>query len=194
MRILIADDEALTRMGLRAMLGDMGHEVVAAAADGVTALRLACELEPDLALLDIKMPGMEGLEVAAAIAKRCPLPVVMLTAYSERDLVERAAATDTVQAYLVKPVREADLAPTIELAASRFAEWQALRQEAASRQEALATRELVARAKQILIQDRALTEREAFLAIQHGARRRRRSMRDEAEEILSQRPNPRPGS
>jgi len=185
MRILIADDEALTRMGLRAMLSDMGHEVVAAAADGVTALRLACELGPDLAVLDIKMPGMEGLDVAAAISKHCPLPVVMLTAYSERDLVERAAATDTVQAYLVKPVREADLAPTIELATSRFAEWQALRREAASRQEALATRELVARAKQVLIQDRALTERQAFLEIQHRARRQRRSMREEAEEILS---------
>lgn len=192
MRILIADDEALTRMGLRTMLVDMGHEVVAAAADGVTALRLACKLRPDLAILDIKMPGMEGLDVAAAIAKQCPLPVVMLTAYSERDLVERAAATDTVQAYLVKPIREADLAPTLELATGRFAEWQALQQEAASRREALATRDLVARAKQRLMQERALTEREAFLEIQHRARRRRRSMRDEAQDILSSPPSPSP--
>jgi response regulator NasT len=189
MRILIADDEALTRMGLRAMLDDMGHSVVAAAADGVTALRLACELRPDLAVLDIKMPGMEGLDVAAAIANQCPLPVVMLTAYSERDLVERASATDTVQAYLVKPVRETDLGPTIELATSRFAEWQALRQEAASRQEALATRDLIARAKQVLIQDLALTEREAFLEIQHRARRQRRTMRQVAEEILGSQVN-----
>jgi AmiR/NasT family two-component response regulator len=189
MRILIADDEALTRMGLRAMLGDMGHEVVAAAADGITALHLACDLGPDLALLDIKMPGMEGLDVAAAIARQCPLPVVMLTAYSERDLVARAAATDTVQAYLVKPIREADLAPIIELATSRFAEWQALLEEAASRQDALATRDLVAQAKQLLMQNRALTEQEAFLEIQHRARRQRRSMRQEAEEILIGQPN-----
>jgi AmiR/NasT family two-component response regulator len=194
MRILIADDEALTRMGLRAMLGDMGHEVVAAAADGITALRLACELRPDLALLDIKMPGMEGLDVAAAIAKRCPLAVVMLTAYSERDLVARAAATDTVQAYLVKPIREADLTPTIELATSRFAEWQALLQDAASRQEALITRDLVARAKQALMQNRTLTEQEAFLEIQHGARRQRHSMREEAEEILVDQANALSGS
>lgn len=194
MRILIADDEALTRMGLRAMLADMGHEVVAAAADGTTALRLACELCPDLAVLDIKMPGMEGLEVAAAISRRCPLPVIMLTAYSERDLVERAAATDTVQAYLVKPVREADLAPSIELATSRFAEWQALQKEAASRQEALATRELVARAKQVLMRDRALSEREAFLEIQHRARQQRRSMHAVAEDVLSQPTDRRPGS
>jgi response regulator NasT len=193
MRILIADDEALTRMGLGAMLGDMGHEVVATASDGVTALHLACKMAPDLAVLDIKMPGMEGLEVAAAISKRCPLPVIMLTAYSERDLVERAAATDTVQAYLVKPVREADLAPTIELAAGRFAEWQALQNEAASHQEALVTRELVARAKQILMRDRTLTEREAFLEIQHRARQQRRSMRAVAEEVLSQPTSGRPG-
>ena len=133
MRILIADDEALTRMGLRAMLREMGHTVVGAAADGTTALKLACETQPDLAILDIKMPGMDGLAVAKAIAEACSLPVVMLTAYSERDLVQRAAETETVQAYLVKPIREEELAPAIELATARFAEWQALQQEAASR-------------------------------------------------------------
>jgi response regulator NasT len=118
----------------------------------------------------------------------------MLTAYSERDLVARAAATDSVQAYLVKPIREADLAPTIELATSRFTEWQALLQGAASRQEALTTRDLVARAKQVLMQNRALTEQEAFLEIQHGARRRRHSMREEAEEILVDQANALSGS
>ena len=121
MRILIADDEALTRMGLRAILRDIGHVVVGAAADGQAALQLACRKEPDLAILDIKMPGMDGLAAAEAIAQQCPLPVVMLTAYSERDLVQRAAATETVQAYLVKPVREADLAPTLDLAVARGA-------------------------------------------------------------------------
>jgi AmiR/NasT family two-component response regulator len=185
-RLLIADDEALTRMGLRTMLVEMGHTITGAAADGVTALRLACETRPDLAILDIKMPGMDGLDVAEAIAGECPLPVVMLTAYSERDLVERAAATETVQAYLVKPIRETDLAPTIELAAARFAEWQALRQEAADRQEALESRAVVARAKRLLLQRDGLTEREGFLKIQHRARRERRTMRQVAEEILQE--------
>lgn len=185
MRILIADDEALTRMGLRTMLRALGHTVVGAAADGLTALRLACETRPDLAVLDIKMPGMDGLAVAEAIGEQCPTPVVMLTAYSERELVQQAAATDTVQAYLVKPIREADLAPTIELAVAHFAEWQALRQEAASRQEALATREVVAQAKSVLMERDGLGEREAFLEIQHRARQERRPMRHVAEEILS---------
>ena len=184
MRILVADDEALTRMGLRAMLREMGHTVVGAVADGLTALRLACESRPDLIILDIKMPGMDGLAAARAIADRCPLPVVMLTAYSERSLVEQAASTETVQAYLVKPVREADLAPVVDLAVARFAEWQALRQEAADRQEALVARELVTRAKRILMQHSGFTEREAFLEIQHRARRQRQTMRKVAEEIL----------
>jgi AmiR/NasT family two-component response regulator len=185
MRVLIADDEALIRMGLRTMLREMGHTVVAAGADGVSALRLAVETHPDLAILDIRMPGMDGLETAEAIAQRCPLPVVILTAYSERDLVERAAAAATVQAYLVKPIRESDLAPVLELAAARFAEWQALRQEAESYQQALSARETVARAKEVLMAQEGLTEHEAFLEIQHGARRQRRTMREIAAEILS---------
>jgi AmiR/NasT family two-component response regulator len=182
-RVLIADDEALTRMGLRTMLQEMGHTIAGTAADGVTALRLACETRPDVAILDIKMPEMDGLEVAEAIAGQCPLPVVMLTAYSERDLVERAAATESVQAYLVKPIREADLAPIIELAAARFAEWQALLREAADRQGALDSRVLVNRAKRLLMQREGLTERAAFLEIQHRARRERRTMRQVAEAV-----------
>jgi AmiR/NasT family two-component response regulator len=184
LRILIADDEALTRMGLRIMLRDLGHTVVGAAADGTTALRLACEVRPDLALLDIKMPDPDGLAVAQAIAQDCPLPVVMLTAYSERDLIQRAAATETVQAYLVKPIREEELAPAIELAVARFDEWQALRQEAVDRQEALETRRLVAQAKDRLMQRDGLTEHQAFLEIQHRARHQRRTMRQVAREIL----------
>ncbi len=184
MRILIADDEALTRMGLRAMLRDIGHTVVGAAADGVAALRLACENRPDVALLDIKMPGMDGLAVAAAIAERCPLAVVMLSAYSERELVQRAAATATVQAYLVKPVREADLGPVLELAASRFAEWSALQAEAAGRQQALEDRQIVSQAKSLIMEREGLTEGEAFLDIQARARRTRRTMRQVALAIL----------
>ena len=184
MRILIADDEALTRMGLRTMLRDMGHTVVGAAADGVAALRLACENHPDLALLDIKMPGMDGLAVAQAIAERCPLPVVMLSAYSERELVQRAAATATVQAYVVKPVREADLGPVLELAASRCAEWSALQAEAAGRQQALEDRQLIARAKSQLMEREGLGEGEAFHEIQGRARRARLTMRQVALAIL----------
>ena len=184
LRILIADDEALTRMGLQAMLRALGHTVVGAAADGTAALRLACETRPDLAVLDIKMPGKDGLSVAEAIGEQCPIPVVMLTAYSERELVQQAAATDTVQAYMVKPIREADLAPAIELAVARFAEWQALQQEAASRQEALETREVVAQAKGMLMERDGLGEREAFLKIQHRTRQERRPMREVAEELL----------
>ena len=184
MRILIADDEALTRMGLRAMLREMGHTIVGAAAEGTTALQLACQQRPDLALLDIKMPGLDGLAVARAIAERCPLPVVMLTAYSERDLVRQAAGTETVQAYLVKPIREADLEPVLDLAVARFAEWQALCDEAEDRRQALQARDLVDRAKRQLMDGKGLSEREAFLEIQHRARRERRSMRDVAQEIL----------
>ena len=182
--VLIADDEALIRMGLRTILRDMGYEVAGAAADGREALRLACGAGPDLAILDIKMPGLDGLEVAAAIALRCPMPVIMLTAYSERDLVQRATETESVQAYLVKPVREAELAPVIELAVARFTEWQALQQEAASRQDALAAREVVAEAKSLLMDRDGLTEHEAFLEIQHRARHERRTMRQVAERIL----------
>lgn len=185
MRILIADDEAMIRMGLRTMLREMGYTVVGAAPDGLTALRLARETSPDLAILDIKMPGMDGLDVAQAIAERCPLPVLMLTAYSERDLVARAAATESVHGYLVKPLHEANLAPAIELAVTRFAEWQVFQQEAAGLKDALATREIVAQAKQVLIEQADLTEHEAFLAIQARARRRRQTMRQVAEEILS---------
>ena len=185
MRVLIADDEALIRMGLRSMLRDMGHTVVGAASDGRTALRMACETQPDLAILDIKMPEMDGLAVAQAIAERCALPVVMLTAYSEGDLVRRAAATETIQAYLVKPLREAELGPAIELAVARFSEWQALCREAANRQEALAARRLVARAKRALMEREGLSEHRAFLEIQHRARSRRCSMHEVAKELIA---------
>jgi AmiR/NasT family two-component response regulator len=184
MRVLIADDEALTRMELRTMLRDLGHTVVGAAVDGKEAFRLACERQPDLAILAIKMPRLDGLTASEAIARHCPMPLLMLTAYSERDLVERTAATEIVQAYLVKPIREVELAPAIDLAVARYAEWQALQREAASRQEALAAREIMAQAKRILMERDDLTESEAFLEIQHRARRERRPMRRVAGEIV----------
>ncbi len=183
MRIVIADDEALTRMGLRAILRDMGHSVLTAA-DGDTALRLVGESRPDLAILDIKMPGLDGLAVAQAITAQWAVPVILLTAYSERDLVERAASTGAIHGYLVKPIREAELGPAIELAVARFREHKNLGDEAASHQEALETRKAIARAKSALMASQGFTERQAFLEIQHRARRQRLSMRQVADDIL----------
>ncbi len=183
LRILVADDEAIIRLGLRTVLKEMGHQVVGAATDGVAAVQLARQIRPDLAILDIKMPGMDGLAAAEAITAERPVPILILTAYSDRELIERAA-TLAVQGYLVKPIREADLAPAIEIALARFNEWQALQEEAASLQEALLTRDLVEQAKRLLMERNGLKEREAFLRIQHSSRRQHRPMREVAEEVL----------
>jgi AmiR/NasT family two-component response regulator len=183
LRVLIADDEAIIRMGLRTMLEEMGHRVVGMATDGPSAVRLAAKEKPDLAILDIKMPDMDGLEVAEAITARHRIPILMLTAYSDRELVERATKL-AVLAYLVKPVKEADLGLAIELAMARFEEWQALEREAADLKEALATREVVDQAKKALMQRDGLTEHEAFLGIQRRSRNSRKTMREVAEAIL----------
>ena len=183
LRVLIADDEAVIRLGLRTMLEEMGHQVVGMAADGPSAVKLAAKEQPDLAILDIKMPDMDGLEVAEAITAKRRIPILMLTAYSDRELVERAAKL-AVMAYLVKPVKEADLGLAIELAMARFEEWRALEQEAASLKEAMATREVVDRAKKILMQRDGLTEHEAFLSIHRRSRNSRRTMQEVAEAIL----------
>jgi AmiR/NasT family two-component response regulator len=183
LRVLIADDEAVIRLGLRTILEEMGHQVVGMAADGPSAVKLAAKEQPDLAILDIKMPDMDGLEAAEAITAKRRIPILMLTAYSDRELVERAAKL-AVLAYLVKPVKEADLGLAIELAMARFEEWQALEQEAASLKEAMATREVVDRAKKFLMQRDGLTEHEAFLSIQGRSRNSRRTMREVAEAIL----------
>ncbi len=185
MRILIADDEAIIRLGLKAMLEEMGHDVVAAAADGQAAVQLARETQPDLALLDIKMPGLDGLGAAEAIAAERPIAIVILSAYSDRDLVARAASL-AVHAYLVKPIRPTELAPTLEIAQSRFEEAQALRQEAAGLEEAMAARAVVGEAKRRLMAREGLTEAAAFRAIQERARRERRSMREVAEALLAE--------
>jgi len=184
MRIVIADDEAIIRLGLTEMLEELGHSVVGSAADGAGAVQLARELKPDLLLLDIKMPIMNGLDAAEAIAAERPIPIVILSAYSDRDLVERAANL-AVHGYLIKPVRPADLAPALEVAANRFRQWQILRQEAADLREALLARELVDRAKRVLMEHYRLTEAKAFTRLQAQARRQRRTMRQVAEEILS---------
>lgn len=183
MRILIADDEAIIRIGLKAMLQEMGHEVVASAADGASAIRFARALDPDLVILDIKMPEVDGLAAAEAIAALRPVPIVMLTAYSDRDLVSRAAHLP-IQAYLVKPVQPGDLSAALQLAAQRFSECQALHQEAAELRDALETRDLVEKAKEALMHSKGLTEEAAFRFLQSRARRQRRPLREIAGEIL----------
>jgi response regulator NasT len=183
LRILIADDESIIRMGLQVMLRDLGYRVVGAARDGAEALELARRKHPDLAILDIKMPHLDGLEVAEALAAERPIPVIILTAFSDREYVERARST-AVHAYLVKPVREEKLAPTIEIARARFAEQQALQEERLSLEEALETREVLARAKQHLMERLGISEAEAFRLIHRRARDTRRSMRAVAEEVL----------
>jgi response regulator NasT len=182
-RILIADDEAIIRLGLRKMLQDLGHEVVAAAPDGTSAVRLCRSLRPDLVILDIKMPGMDGLTAAEAIAAQNPIPILFLTAYSDRELVERAA-TLSVNAYLVKPIREEDLAPALGIAMARYGEWRALQEEAGNLEGALAARKLVDRAKHLLMQTRGFQEAEAFQYIQRRSRSQRKSMGEVAQTIL----------
>jgi AmiR/NasT family two-component response regulator len=182
--ILIADDEAVIRMGLRKMLERMGHRVVGAARDGTEAVALARSTRPDLVILDIKMPCLDGLEAAEAIAGERAVPILILTAYSDRELVERAA-TLSVHGYLVKPIREVDLSSTMDIGLARFSEWQALQQEAANLEDALATRDLVGEAKRLLMISQGLTEQQAFLSIQHRSREERRTMRQVAEETLN---------
>jgi AmiR/NasT family two-component response regulator len=181
LRILVADDESIIRMGLRAMLGALGHEV-ALASNGREALQLARTQSFDLALLDIHMPLTDGLEAAKVIARKHPMPILLLTAYSEQDLIERAAQLP-IQGYLVKPVTERELAAAIEVALARFADAQAAARENAELRESLETRKLVERAKAALIQ-RGLSEDEAYRAIQRRARDARVSMREAAEEVL----------
>jgi response regulator NasT len=181
---LIADDESLIRMGLRKMLEEAGHQVVAAAPDGRTAVRMARDLDPELAILDIKMPGYDGLEAARRIVTERPVPVILLTAYGQRELVQQATRAP-VMAYLVKPVKEAELLATIEIAATRFAERLKMAEQTADLRETLEDRKVIERAKGLLMARDGLSENDAHRQIQSRARRDRRAMRDVAEEILA---------
>ncbi len=183
-RVLIADDEALIRMGLRAMLTEAGYQVVGEAGDGRRALDLIRKLDPDLVFLDIKMPAPDGLEVAQDVLGSGPRPIVILTAYGDRDYVERAKQLG-VMAYLVKPIKEADLAPTIELALNHFRTMGALSGEIKDLEETLEVRKLVERAKGVLMQREGLSEVEAFRRIQKTSRDERRPMKAVAQEILA---------
>jgi Response regulator with putative antiterminator output domain len=184
-RVLIAEDEALIRLDLAEMLAEEGYEVVGEAGDGETAVRLAQELSPDLVILDIKMPIMDGLAAAERIAEDRIAPVVILTAFSQRDLVERARAAGAM-AYLVKPFQKSDLVPAIEVALSRYAELAALEKEVATLTERLETRKVVERAKGRLMTKYGMTEPQAFKWIQRTAMDHRLGMREIAERILAE--------
>jgi AmiR/NasT family two-component response regulator len=184
-RVLIAEDEALIRLDLAEMLGEEGYDVVGEAGDGETAVKLAEELRPDLCILDIKMPIMDGLAAAERIAGARIAPVIILTAFSQRDLVERARAAGAM-AYLVKPFQQTDLVPAIEIAMSRFAEVAALEAEVAGLTDRLETRKAVERAKGALMTQYGMTEPQSFKWIQRTAMDHRLTMREVAERIIQE--------
>jgi AmiR/NasT family two-component response regulator len=184
MRVLIAEDEALIRLDLREMLEEEGFDVVGEAADGERAVALATQLKPDLVICDVKMPKMDGIAAAAQITEARIAPVVMLTAFSQRDLIERARDAGAM-AYLVKPFQKRDLLPAIEMATSRFAEIRALEAEVTGLRERLEARKLIERAKGALMTKHGLSEPEAFRWIQRAAMDNRTSMRAVAELVLS---------
>lgn len=184
LRILIADDEAVRVMTLRAQLRSLGFEVVAEAGTGEDAVRLAGEHLPDLAILDIRMPDMDGIAAAEKIAQRYPIPIVLLTAYSEVDLVERASGAG-VFAYLVKPVTEQELLPAILLARARFAEFRVMGSEVRDLREALEARKTIERAKGILMKRLGLSEAEAFRRMQVQSQKESRKLVEIAREIVT---------
>ncbi len=182
-RVLIAEDEALIRLDLKEMLEEEGYAVVAEAGDGRQAVEQARELRPDLVILDIQMPVLDGLSAAEQIAGDRLAPVVILTAFSQRELVERARDAGAM-AYLVKPFAKNDLVPAIEVARARFTELAALDREVRTLGERLEARKVVERAKGRLMADRGMTEPEAFRWIQQAAMNGRRSMKSVAEAVL----------
>jgi AmiR/NasT family two-component response regulator len=187
-RVVIAEDEALIRLDLAEMLAEEGYEVVGQAGDGEKAVELAEELRPDLVMLDVKMPKLDGISAAERIAGRRIAPVVILTAFSQRELVERAREAGAM-AYLVKPFDKPDLVPAIEMAVSRFAELQLLEAEVADLSERLETRKLVDRAKGVLQQQLDLSEPDSFRWIQKTAMDLRLSMGQVAAGVLTHGPS-----
>ncbi|MEP9380871.1 ANTAR domain-containing response regulator [Nocardioides cheoyonin] len=185
--VVIAEDEVLIRMDLKEMLSEEGYDVVGEAGDGQAAIDLATEKRPDLVILDVKMPVLDGIAAAETIAKERLAPVVMLTAFSQRDLVERARDAGAM-AYLVKPFNITDLVPAIELAVSRFQELTQLEKEVAGLSDRLETRKAVDRAKSILQTGLNLSEPDAFRWIQKTAMDLRLSMRQVAEGVIEHGP------
>lgn len=182
-RVVIADDEAIIRMDLKALLEELGHRVIGEAADGQKALELARTLKPDVVIMDIKMPVMDGLDAAKIVSEEKIAPVVLLTAYSQKDLIERAKEAG-VFAYLVKPFQESDLMPAIEIAISRYLEMHELESTVGDLEVKLETRKVVDKAKGILMDKYKMSEADAFRRIQQQSMNQRRSMKEIADAII----------
>ncbi|MEJ2733743.1 MAG: ANTAR domain-containing protein [Anaerolineae bacterium] len=184
-RVIIADDESIIRMDLREMLTNLGYLVIGEVGDGRSAVNLSRELKPEIVVMDIKFEGEEfdGIDAARILTEEKIAPVLLLTAYSQKDLVTRAREAGVV-GYLVKPFREADLVPAIEVALARFEEFQAVERQVGDLEEALETRKFVDRAKGILMDSQSLTEAEAFRRIQKMSMNTRKPMKDVAEAII----------
>ena len=184
LRILIAEDETIIRLDLRDVLERAGHEVCAEARDGEEAVALARAEQPELAILDVKMPRLDGIEAARRILAERPIPIVMLTAYGQEELVARAVEAG-VFGYLVKPFRETDLLPAIQTARARHTELETMRDEAESLAEALATRKVVERAKGILMEREGLSENDAFVRLRRASQSSGRPLRVVAEAVIA---------
>ncbi len=182
-RVVIAEDEAIIRLDLQETLEEEGYEVVGSTGRGDEAVALVRDLKPDLVILDIKMPGMDGISAAKEIAGGRWAAVLILTAFSQRDLVEQARDAGAI-GYLVKPFQKSDLVPAIEVAVGRFSELRALEQEVHSLEEQLTTRRVVERARGVLMDKHNLSESDAFTFIQQSAMRQRAKMRTVAEQVL----------
>ncbi len=182
MRVLIAEDEAIIRMDLREMLTEEGHEVVGEARDGAEAVTLARKLTPDVIFMDVKMPGMDGIEAAGVLAAERVAPIVMVTAFSQSSYVEQAASAGAM-AYLVKPFTKRDILPAMHVAVSRFAETSALETEVSDLSERLETRKVLDRAKGVLMA-KGMSEPEAFKRLQRLAMDKRRSLKAIAEAVI----------
>ena len=184
LRILVVDDDAILRLDLSEMLAERGHDIVGEADNGGDAVTMARTLKPDLVIMDVKMPGMSGLEASKIIADEQIAPVLLLTAYSQRDVVEQA--TDSgVMAYLVKPIREEELTPAIEIAINRWNSYKTLQGELEKAKEDLETRKLLDRAKGILMDQHGFSEHDAFQAMQHLSMDRRLSLKAVAQAVIA---------
>jgi response regulator NasT len=184
MRILVAEDETIIRLDLRALLERAGFDVIAEAKDGEEAVALAREHQPDLAIMDVKMPRLDGIEAARRILDERPIPIVMLTAYGQEELVSRAVEAG-VFGYLVKPFREQDLLPAIRAARARHEELAELREEAESLAEALAARKAIERAKGLLMEKEGLSEQDAFARLRKASQVSGRPLRVVAEAVVA---------
>lgn len=183
LRVLIADDDPIIRLDLRQMLENLDYEVVAEAGDGEDAIRLAREHRPDVSVLDVKMPTMDGIEAASILANESISPAILLTAYSDQELVERAKDAG-VFGYLVKPFKPSDLPPSIEVARSRFEQNQMLGNEVSSLKDKLETRKIIDRAKGLLMSSLGISEADAFRKIQQQSMNLRKSMKEVAEALI----------